>query len=229
MYTQVPHFDHIFFMRSSKEILDTSDCFRLFSACFYEPEKDLFLDENVCLNLARLLTDSPAAASAACNMHTALEGATQHDLILDYAALFVGPFELIAAPYGSVYLENTRRLMGDTTVAVQRFYRDEGLKVETKEPPDHVAVELEFMSFLAKKQAVAMEQKNKTESARLYSLQCNFFRSVMSWLPVFCTTIHGGAQTQYYRSLSECLGHFHTTCEKTYTSKRSDQSLHLSD
>ena len=211
------------FMENSHEVLNRSDCFRLFSACFYEPDKDLFLEENVCLNLGSLLAASPEAVAAAKKMHSALSEVTHHDLILDYAGLFVGPFELLAAPYGSVYLEKNRRLMGDSTIAIQRYYTAEGLKVEVKEPPDHIAVELEFMSFLSQKEAAAIEQKDKTESARLHSLQTDFFNSAMSWLPAFCKNIKGGAQTAYYLSLGECLDHFHTICEQSYTPNMSGQ------
>lgn len=203
-------------MENSREILIRSDCYRLLSACFYEPDKDLFLEENVCLNLASLLATSPQAAAAASKMHSALTDVTQNDLMLDYAGLFIGPFELIAAPYGSVYLEKSRRLMGDTTIAIKHCYAAEGLNVETKEPPDHIAVELEFMSFLSQKEVAAIEQKNQTESARLHTLQVNFFHSAMRWLPAFCEKIQGGAQTPYYRAVGECLTHFHSTLHTKY-------------
>ncbi len=210
-------------MKNFQEVLNRSDCYRLFSACFYEPDKDLFLEENVCLNLGSLMVAFPEAAAAAQKMHSALTEATQHDLLLDYAGLFIGPFELIAAPYGSIYLEGNGRLMGDTTIAIKRYYADEGLKVEVKEPPDHIAVELEFMSFLCKKEAAAIEQKNETESLRLSSLQADFFNSAMNWLPAFCKKITGGAQTAYYRSLGECLGNFYTVCEQSHKPKMSDR------
>jgi len=204
------------FMQNSQELLIRSDCYRLLSACFYEPDQDLFLEENVCLNLATLLTTSPEAADAARKMHSALTHVTQNDLLLDYAGLFIGPFELMAAPYGSVYLEKNRRLMGDTTIAIKHYYMAEGLKMETKEPPDHIAVELEFMSFLSKKEAAALKQKNQSESARLHALQVDFFHAAMSWLPTFCEKIQNGAQTDYYQSLGECLNHFYSTLQAEY-------------
>lgn len=206
-------------MKNPQELLIRSDCFRLFSACFYEPDKELFLDEKVCLNLGVLLSStSPEASNAAKQMHSALTEATQQELVLDYTGLFVGPFQLIAAPYGSVYLEKNRRLMGDTTIAIQRCYAAEDLKVEVKQPPDHIAVELEFMSFLCSKEARALELQKENESDRLHSLQSDFFTTAMSWIPDFCDCMKDGAQTAFYKSLAECLDLFHSKCKQGYSS-----------
>lgn len=204
-------------MGNPQEALIRSDCLRLLSACFYEPDRELFLDENVCLNLATLLAEtSPEAATAAHQMHVALTGSEQQELILDYAALFVGPFELIAAPFGSVYLEKNRRLMGDSTIAIKRYYTDEGVRIEVKQPPDHIAVELEFMSLLSSKEASATRQQENAESNRLRSLQSDFFTFAMGWVPEFCDQIREGAQTPYYSALGECLKHYYTTCQQVY-------------
>lgn len=214
----MPCYAVIKFMGNQQDALIRSDSLRLLSACFYEPDRELFLDENVCLNLGTLLSGtSPEAATAAKQMHVALTDTEQQELILDYAALFVGPFELIAAPFGSVYLEKNRRLMGDSTIAIKRYYTDEGVKIEVKQPPDHIAVELEFMSLLSSKEASAIRQQENSESNRLRSLQSDFFTFAMSWIPQFCDQIQGGAQTPYYRALGECLGHFHATCQQIYS------------
>jgi TorA maturation chaperone TorD len=39
----------------------------------------------------------------------------------------VGPFLVPAPPYGSVYLEDNRQLMGDSTIDVRRHYLSLGL------------------------------------------------------------------------------------------------------
>ncbi len=58
-----------------------------------------------------------------------------------------------ASPCGSVYLEPGRRVMGETSAAAERFYRESGLVLEggSTEMTDHMAEELEFMSCLLRK------------------------------------------------------------------------------
>lgn len=78
------------------------------------------------------------------------QGADLTDLKVDHARLFLGPATLLAAPYGSVYLEEGRKIMGDTTMAALEHYRAVGLKTnqDVSQPPDFIATELEFMFFL---------------------------------------------------------------------------------
>lgn len=63
----------------------------------------------------------------------------------EYVRLFINALpEVPCAPYGSFYLEGS--LMGETTVTVHEIYRKYGM--ETKELPDHIAVESEFLAWL---------------------------------------------------------------------------------
>lgn len=204
-------------MVTTDEVLRRGNCFKLLAACFYEPEKELFLEERVCENLtAQLLPLSPSAAVAAEQMKTALEESDEERLSVEYAALFVGPFELIAAPYGSVYLEKQRRVMGDSTIATQRFYQAAGLVMDMKEPPDHIAVELEFMHYLCMKEAAALSGGAEDEACRFRELQVRFFREVMGWIPEFSGRISTGAENGFYTALASCLGAFHSCCRQQY-------------
>ena len=143
-------------MASHTDALTRANCFKLLAACFYEPEKDLLVEENLCQNLQNLLDGwASGAAKAASDMGLALLSTEQEQLSLAHAELFIGPFELIAPPYGSVYLEKNRQIMGDTTMGVLKSYQEAGLSVDEKEPPDHIAIELEFMSFLSTREAEA--------------------------------------------------------------------------
>jgi TorA maturation chaperone TorD len=184
-----------------------SDCCRLLAACFYEPEKDLFLEEKVCDHLVGLLADTaPYAARAAGEMAKALRQIDQQELSRDHAALFLGPFELVAAPYGSVYLDEGRRVMGDSTMEVARIYRQEGVAIDVGEPPDHIAIELEFLSFLALKEARAAADGMTGEAERCRRLQDRFLAGLLKpWVPAFCTAIRAGTDNRFYRALADCL------------------------
>jgi TorA maturation chaperone TorD len=139
-------------------------------------------------------------------MAKALREIDQEQLSRDHAALFVGPFELLAAPYGSVYLEKGRRVMGDSTIEVARFYRQEGLEVDVSEPPDHIAIELEFLSFLAKKEARAAADGLDEEAEHYRLVQTRFLEGYLQpWLPVFCQAVRTGTDNRFYLALADCL------------------------
>lgn len=81
-------------------------------------------------------------------------------LRVDHARLFIGPRELQAPPYGSVYLDEEALVMGASTIDAAARYEKAGLTPEEKflEPPDHIVTELEFMYFLAHRQVVSGEE-----------------------------------------------------------------------
>lgn len=189
--------------------LARGDCFKLLAACFYEPEKNLLLEEGVCNTLKKLMENhAPAAAGYAGIMQDCLMELSPELLRIDYAALFVGPFQLIAAPYGSVYLERQRTVMGESTLKVQKIYEEAGLQLDVKEPPDHIAIELEFMYLLCSRQAEAEAAGDLSNSRYHRELQLEFARTMMSWVPAFTHCIAQGAQTGYYKALASCLAIF---------------------
>ncbi len=63
---------------------------------------------------------------------------------------FLFLFCMLAPPYGSVYLERERTVMGESTLDVVRRYRQEGLDISADfhDAPDHITAELEFVHFL---------------------------------------------------------------------------------
>lgn len=186
------------------------NCFKLLSACFYEPEKELFTQENLCGNLTSLFAQAgcQAAAEAAARMGTALMQDSSEDLCVEHARLFVGPFELVAPPYGSVHLEKARRVMGDSTMEVQRMYQEAGLALDVKEAPDHIALELEFMHYLSLLEANAAGE----DTARVHEVaqkQAEFFHHFLSpWVPDFCQAIRKGTDNAFYMALADCLESF---------------------
>jgi TorA maturation chaperone TorD len=199
-------------MTMSKNLLmQQGDCCKLLAACFYEPEKELFLQENLCENLAALLAADGchAAAKAAKAMHASLQATDEEELKAAHAGLFIGPFELAAPPYGSIYLENTRRVMGDSTVAVQKLYRAAGLSLEVPEAPDHIALELEFMHFLIMAEADSVARNDRDEAKAFAATQAHFLRNYLApWVFEFCAAIRKGTATGFYTSLADCLEGF---------------------
>ncbi len=188
------------------------DCFRLLSACFYEPQKQLLLDEELFEDLTKSLKHlCPSAVVYAEDMEKSIHNSTEDELRIDYAKLFVGPFELRAPPYGSVYLEEGRRVMGDTTMEVIGTYETEGLaKSESfQDLPDHIAVELEFMSYLFYKEREALE-KSDAETARMFAEKQDVFLNnyLRPWISPFCEKMKEGSENGFYKALAACLDTF---------------------
>ena len=187
------------------------DVYRLLAACFYPPSKEL-IEEECCATLAGLLASVvPDAAQYAGDATVALGNSSLDALAVEHARLFIGPFQLVAPPYGSIYLDDTKTVMGDSTAKVAAFYHNCGLQLaeDFHELPDHFAVELEFMSFLAFKQREAEVSGDSNEVARIISLQQEFLgRFLMSWLEPFTTAIITDAEAPFYQAIARCTTAF---------------------
>ena len=190
------------------------DCYRLLAACFYLPKKEVFVQEGLFPTLEGLLQDvCPPASVHASAMCAALENSSEEELALEYARLFVGPFELKAPPYGSVYIDKERKVMGDSTVAVMKLYREAGLDISAdfRELPDHIAVELEFMYYLIFKELEALEKSETDTAMRYLKIQDTFKHEFLwKWITPFCGKIKEGTENTLYLALSDCLSAFIT-------------------
>lgn len=182
---------------------------RLLAACFYEPEKELLTSEGVCGNLRACLDSvSPEAVSSVDDMEKALERYSDEELKVAYAKLFVGPFSLAAAPYGSVYLDDGRRVMGDSTMDVIEWYKKEGLarSDDCKDLPDHIAIELEFVSYLMSREITALEASDADTAAAYEAKRQSFAETLLNpWVPEFCEKIRQGTDNAFYIALAACL------------------------
>lgn len=120
-------------------------------------------------------------------------------LVIDYAKLFVGPFDMKAPPYGSVYLDEGRRLMGDSTKAVEKFYSESGMEKLNvyHQPADHITVEFEFMYFLYFKYVETGELKY------LELMQRFIGQFLMPWVFKFSKKIKEYANEPFYLKLAE--------------------------
>ncbi len=192
------------------------DCYRLLAACFYYPQKETFIQESVFKNL----TDAfkrvcPPAAIFSENMGEAISLYSNEELLIDYSQLFVGPQELIAPPYGSVYLDKERKVMGNSTIAVREMYRESGLAMsgDFRELPDHIAAELEFMYFLIIKETEALEKAATDSALHFVEMQRLFTDKFLGqWVGLFCRKIKEGTDNAFYRALADCVSTFVGNC-----------------
>ena len=194
--------------------LRRADCYKLLAACFCEPEKELFQEEAVLENLEELLEEvCPTAVKFTQTMKDFFDQTEPEELAVEYAALFVGPFELKAPPYASVYLENQRKVMGDSPMETLRLYQEAGLKHDVKEPADHISIELEFLYYLISSELEAELQEDQKESLFLIAHQKKFLNQYLGkWIHPFCESVKKGTEKGYYHSLADCLTTF-VSCE----------------
>lgn len=71
------------------------------------------------------------------------------ELKLEYSRLFLGPPAGIIHPFESIY-GGEDQLMTQQALDVAAFYREHGIEFDPdgfREPPDHIAVELEFLAM----------------------------------------------------------------------------------
>ena len=186
------------------------DVYRLLADCFHMP------DENLKQNWVRLSSTMDMfceeAAQHALVKKNNLDGMDDLDsLKIDYARLFVGPYTLAAPPYGSVYLEGKRLLMGNSTIDAQKRYRNAGLNIaeEFKEAPDHIAVELEFMYFLIFKEIEAAGHSNMEAFGNYLREQQAFLEVHLGdWQSEFTESVIANASTEFYKALAKTTNIF---------------------
>ena len=196
----------------AQETAASADAFRLLSACYYEPDQKMLLEEDLFGQLrAALELCLPDSADLADAMADSLQNAPQQDLLINYAKLFVGPDVLLAHPYGSVYLDGPKILMGDSTIDVIARYQDAEFAIspEFKEMPDHIAVELEFLYLLCFNEALAQTEERSVDQQDWNQRRLAFIHDhIGRWIDEFCDKLRSNTQFDYYRHLADLTQSF---------------------
>lgn len=182
-----------------------AEIYKLLAGCYHPPDealsgKIMILDEKMELICPRARQD--------IDWNDAEILKTNHTEVLkvEYARLFVGPYTVPAPPYGSVYLETERRMMGDSTMDVVNRYREAGLEMakDFKEAPDHITVELEFMHYLISR-TIAVFTKNEPDALKtLFDQQLSFLKyHLCAWVHEFTMNTAQHAQLKFYQNLAK--------------------------
>lgn len=130
------------------------------------------------------------------------------ELAVDFTGTFLGngiDSHSAAYPFESVYTSEKRLTMQDARDEVLAIYRSVGLDKSAtwKEGEDHIALELELMSLLAKRTADALRKGDEEEAAHLLTTQSNFLEDhLQAWVPLFTPEIRRFAKTNFYQGLS---------------------------
>lgn len=186
------------------------NAFRLLAECYLMPDRNILgkihdladMLNRVCPEVVGFIQEFNSGCENDCDIDR---------LKVDYARLFVGPYSLLAPPYGSVYLEGERRIMGDSTLHALAMYRETGLDIaqDFNDAPDHIAAELEFMYSLVFKEIEAIAGGYYTIAADCVEKQKSFLETHLgAWISAFSAHIMESAETEFYRNLSTLTTRF---------------------
>jgi len=127
------------------------------------------------------------------------------ELAVEYANLFLGVKGKPPHPSESVYRSKDRLIMQEPMDEVLHAYWDAGVDKEKKfkEPADHIAVELQFMAYLCRRTAEALEKNKKDEAKKYLRMQKDFLRNHLSlWVPPFVKDILETAEVDFYKGVA---------------------------
>lgn len=119
------------------------------------------------------------------------------ELRYDYADLFLNAGNNPAFPYESCYATREPLVMQEPVVAMRAALNRAGVRKNPSyfDLDDHIAVELEFMRYLAQRAAYTNQDQES---------QFTFLRNhLMGWTVEFCAVLASAARTGFYRGLSE--------------------------
>lgn len=112
--------------------------------------------------------------------------------------------------YETAYLSRDVFQQGHVMADIAGFYRAHGLEVggQSYQRPDHITIELEFMGFLARKEAYAIEHLGEEQRAMAREAQATFLRDHLAcWGPALGRRIAAcdGPGDSPYRWLGQAL------------------------
>ena len=129
----------------------------------------------------------------------------------EYRTLFIGPEEMPAPPWESVYMGEEAALFQEVTLEVRKAYRAFGMQAEAYQrvPDDSLALELAFMSGLAERALNAFRGEDRTEGERCLSGSLDFLKKhLLLWIPKFLERMAGSPTDCLYPQLSLILDSF---------------------
>ena len=201
-------------VRSMEWALARAQVYRLLAHAFFAPDSPL----NKVKSDGGLLSEGSAALAALPGtapllrqldfVSEGLRSTPRRDLARQYVALFSHGWEGASLPYETEYT-TPHAFQKQTQLAdVAGFYRAFGLQWETKshERPDHLSLELEFMYYLALKEAHALAQGAEDGVAVCVDAQRAFLRDHLGrWLAAFRRALAGRAPDAVYARLAHLV------------------------
>jgi len=186
--------------------LARSRFYQLLSVAFLYPgEEPLPLLKTKVEEIGSLLDGEEGIGGALQALATSLGGLSLEALEADYRRIFGHTISQECPPYeteyGSAHVFQQAQTLGD----IAGFYRAFGLEMSdlARERPDHISVELEYMSFLAFKEAYALKHHGAEQAEVCREAQRAFLREHLGrWAPLFAKLLDKKAGSGFYQHLA---------------------------
>jgi len=126
----------------------------------------------------------------------------------DYTRLFIGPYQVKAPIWESVYLNKHGVLFQEETMRVRKMYLDYNLVSKQKgyEAEDHLGFELDFMYQLVEIAKEKIKDKEWGEAYQVLLHQKHFLQChLLEWAPLFAKNVVTHANTEFYRGTAQLL------------------------
>jgi len=131
------------------------------------------------------------------------------ELEAEHTALFVLPSDVL--PHEAVYLDRDKRLGGRVTISVGQFYEKAGANIQEgcTQMPDHLGMELEFMSFLCKIERESWERTEIESLQKCVELQKAFLEEhLLKWGYQCCEKLIEKATYGFYKAVASFIMKF---------------------
>jgi putative dimethyl sulfoxide reductase chaperone len=179
-----------------------ANLYKVLSELFNKPNQDMLelfdpLKDSLQTLYPDLITFGEVLEAEFNNIYNNDEDLTP--LAVEHAKLFIGPFDVLAPPYSSIYLESGRQIQGESTRYAEEIYREAGIamSLDFKDIPDHIKVELEFMYYL-------YFQYVETNELKYLNTLTKFNHTHLSkWISPFKEQVHNRAKLDFYKSLAD--------------------------
>ncbi|OGA70862.1 MAG: hypothetical protein A3G83_13225 [Betaproteobacteria bacterium RIFCSPLOWO2_12_FULL_68_20] len=187
------------------------DLCRFLAASYYQPGPELAEEKVFDSMLGAATRIQPELAARVRRLGEAFCAEGVENLLVDYTRLFLGPFDAVARPYASVWLNGQKAGMGDSSMAVLELYREGGFEMDEgfRELPDHIAAELEFLYLLIYRENEARRSGEAEALKATSGLKQRFLDAELGrWIGPFTAAVKAGAQCGFYRELAELTDRF---------------------
>jgi TorA maturation chaperone TorD len=124
----------------------------------------------------------------------------------DYTHMFFSSKPRLVYLFESVYKEG--KLLQDSTFEIARLYYDAGLNLvdDFKLPPDHIAVEFEFMAYLYFNEVEAINKNHQENAKYAQKLQKEVMEKHLSAFGgTLARKVSENARTVFYQSISRII------------------------
>ncbi|WP_094606743.1 Chaperone protein TorD [Sporomusa silvacetica DSM 10669] len=129
----------------------------------------------------------------------------------DYTRLFIGPYELVAPPWESAYLNKDKLLFQEETRRVRLAYLKYAFLpvLYQQEADDHLGLECDFMYQLS---IVAYEKAQAKDWIGLREVlqdQADFLEQhLLRWIPLFAEKVIFHSSTAFYQGMGQIVNGF---------------------